>query len=93
MLTKPERRLKAEEVLKHPWLQEKDAKKTDKPLKLNYHLLRNFRNSEKLKKVALTFIASQMSETEISELSKLFGKLDKNGDGVLTFEELKAGIL
>jgi calcium-dependent protein kinase len=39
----------------------------------------------------LTFIASQLSEQEISELGKLFKQLDKNGDGVLTIEEIKQG--
>jgi len=45
-----------------------------------------------LKKVALTFIASQLSENEISDLGKLFRQLDDNGDGVLTIEEIKAGL-
>jgi len=63
-----------------------------KPLPLNFGSLKSFRNSEKLKKAALTYIASQMSEIEISGLSKLFEALDKNGDGVLTFEEIKGGL-
>lgn len=92
MLCKPDKRLTAEQVLKHPWMVLKVDKKDEKPLKLNYQMLRNFRNAEKLKKVALTFIASQMSEIEISELANLFHKLDKNGDGVLTFEEMQAGL-
>jgi len=40
----------------------------------------------------LTFIASQLSENEISELGKLFRHLDKNGDGVLTIDEIKEGL-
>ena len=91
MICKPDRRLKAPDVLQHPWMTEKLDKKDEKPLKLNYQALRNFRNAERLKKVALTFIASQMSENEIGELSALFHKLDKNGDGVLTFEEMQSG--
>ena len=63
----------------------------EKPLLLNFGSLKNFRNSEKLKKAALTLIASQLSESEIMELAKLFEKLDKNGDGVLSFEEIKEG--
>lgn len=91
MLCKPDRRIKAADVLKHPWMNVKTDKKDEKPLKLNYQVLKNFRSSEKLKKVALTFIAAQMSESEIGELASLFHKLDKNGDGVLTFEEMQAG--
>jgi len=59
---------------------------------LNFATLKNFRNSEKLKKASLTFIASQLSEHEISGLAKLFEKLDKDGNGTLTFEEIKAGL-
>jgi len=92
MLCKPDKRLKADAVLRHPWMVAKLDKKDEKPLKLNYQMLRHFRNSEKLKKVALTFIASQMSESEIGGLAAIFHKLDKNGDGVLTFEEMQAGL-
>ena len=90
LITKPEKRLKAGAILAHPWMIEKQATE-EKPLLLNFGSLKNFRNSEKLKKAALTFIASQLSESEIMELAKLFERLDKNGDGVLTFDEIKAG--
>jgi len=91
LLVKPEKRYKAGEILQHPWMLEKDEG-ASKPLPLNFGSLKSFRNSEKLKKAALTYIASQMSEIEISGLSKLFEALDKNGDGVLTFEEIKGGL-
>jgi len=81
LLVKPEKRYKAGEILQHPWMLEKDEG-ASKPLPLNFGSLKSFRNSEKLKKAALTYIASQMSEIEISGLSKLFEALDKNGDGV-----------
>jgi len=91
MLTKPEKRVKAGDILLHPWMLEKEVP-NEKSLQLNFGSLKNFRNSEKLKKAALTYIASQLSESEISGLSKLFENLDKNGDGVLTFEEIKSGL-
>lgn len=68
-----------------------EADKDEKPLNLNFQLLKNFTNAQRLKKIAMTVIASQMSEDEIMELSNTFNKLDKNGDGVLTFEEFQAG--
>jgi calcium-dependent protein kinase len=91
MLTKPEIRVKAGDILLHPWMTEKSAE-GEKPLQVNFGSLKNFRNSEKLKKAALTYIASQLSESEISGLSRTFEGLDKNGDGVLTFEEIKGGL-
>lgn len=91
MLCKPSDRLNAAGVLNHPWMLQEENK-DDQPLSLNFQSLKGFTNAQKLKKVALTAIAQQMSESEILELSRQFTKLDKNGDGVLTFEEMKAGI-
>ena len=91
MISKPSKRLKANQVLEHPWMKS-EIKQEVANLKLNWNTLKQFQNHQKLKKVALTYIASQLSDNEISELGKLFKSLDKNGDGVLTVEEIKAGI-
>ena len=90
MLVKPSVRLTSSQILKHPWMNE-DKNLMNSNLKLNWNTLKSFNNYDKLKKVALTYIASQLSEREITELGKLFKKIDKNGDGVLTIDEMKAG--
>lgn len=90
MLVKPTQRLTAFQVLNHPWLKE-DKNLASSNLRMNWGSLKNFNNYDKLKKVALTYIASQLSENEITEMGKLFKKIDKNGDGVLTIDEMKAG--
>lgn len=59
---------------------------------MNFQSLKGFTGFNKLKKVTLTYIASQLSEQEISELGKLFKQLDKNGDGVLAIEEVRQGL-
>ncbi len=93
MLTSAEKRLSAEQVLQHDWFKIQEGKEeSHAPLKLNFQALKNFRNAEKMKKVALTYIASQLSEHEILELNKLFHKFDKNHDGTLTYKELQTGI-
>ncbi len=69
------------------------ASKDEIVLNLNYQSLQNFTLSNRLKKAALTVIALKMSEAEIKELSTQFTKLDKDGDGVLTFEEMEAGFI
>lgn len=71
MITKPEKRLKPAELLNHPWLKE-EIKNKGKSLPLNFNALKNFTQHHRLKKVVLTFIASQLSETEITDLGKLF---------------------
>lgn len=54
--------------------------------------LKSFQSSNRFKKVVLTFIASQMNETEIVRIGEQFQKLDKNNDGVLSVEEVKSGL-
>ncbi|CAD8093543.1 unnamed protein product [Paramecium primaurelia] len=90
MICKPEKRIKSHDVLIHPWMKQQHP--AGSFLSVNYQSLKNFTNFNKLKKVTLTYIASQLSEQEITELGKLFKQLDKNGDGVLTMEELTHGL-
>ena len=59
LITKPERRLTAEEALNHPWIKHQAAHSGDKELKVeNLKALHNFMGTERLKKAALTLIAS-----------------------------------
>lgn len=44
-----------------------------------------------MKKTALTFIASRIPEDQIEDLRESFIKIDINGDGQITLEELKKG--
>ena len=48
--------------------------------------------NNKLQQAALTAVAVQASPDDIKELRETFKALDKNGDGSITFEELKAGL-
>jgi len=47
--------------------------------------MKSFSNASKMKKACLTYIASQLSDSEISKLSEAFEKLDKDSNGILTF--------
>jgi calcium-dependent protein kinase len=91
MLTKPEKRLTAGQILEHAWFKLDKNKKTVAH-NLNLGHLREFTNTSKLKKAVLTCMASQLSEHEIMDLRNIFLELDKNGDGTLTMEELAEGI-
>jgi calcium-dependent protein kinase len=90
MLTKPEKRLSAGEILEHAWFK-LDKNKKQGNHNLNLAHLREFTNSSKLKKAVLTCMASQLSEHEIMDLRNIFLELDTNGDGTLTMEELSQG--
>jgi len=80
-------------VLSHPWFEiiatggKSDILKADFGKKL-----RDFRGVAKLKKVALTMIATQMSDKEVSELKATFEAMDANNDGTLTIQEITEGM-
>ena len=79
------KRFSAEKVLQHPWLNT-DLSPQNTPennqVKLNLSGIQTFYRGQKLKRCARSFIASQLSESEIQGLSKLFLSFDKDGDGL-----------
>jgi len=54
--------------------------------------LKSFRAQNKLKKMALTFIAQELNDDKIKDLKEMFLSLDKDGDGTLTVEEVTDGL-
>jgi len=59
LITRPEKRLTAEEALKHKWVRALTRKKQDKKIlkKLNVKNMKSFQKAEKIKQVALMAIA------------------------------------
>ena len=57
MITLPEKRLTASEVLDHPWVQ-KTGQNSDVQLNINMNQLKGFQSSGRMKKAVLTYIAS-----------------------------------
>ncbi|KAI0497490.1 hypothetical protein KFK09_020719 [Dendrobium nobile] len=88
----PKRRLKAHEVLCHPWVQV-NGLAPDKPLdSAVLSRLKQFSAMNKLKKMALRIIAESLSEDEIAGLKEMFKMIDTDNSGYITFDELKAGL-
>lgn len=83
-------RLTPKEALHHPWVKNKDSNFSVP--KQHLDRLKNFQKSTRLKKAALTYLASRTNDEDISEEMKLFVKLDKNKDGYITLKELKEGM-
>ncbi len=91
MLTfNPADRINAREALNDKWIQNNAAQGS-----INQKTLKNladFSTRNKLKQAILTFIVTQMTSTaEKDELQRTFQSLDKDGNGVLTKEELIEG--
>ncbi|KAL3683798.1 hypothetical protein R1sor_001820 [Riccia sorocarpa] len=88
----PAKRLKAHQVLSHPWIQEEGVA-PDKPIDPAVQSrLKQFSAMNKLKKMALRVIADNLSEEEIAGLKEMFKMMDTDNSGTITFEELKAGL-
>ena len=93
MLSDPLNRLTAEQVLSHPWLKKQlsnDTKSTG--IKINFNTFKTYSGANKLSRAVLTYIASRLTDSEVKKLKDAFQKIDVNGDGMLTLEELKNAI-
>jgi len=83
----PKRRMKLEDALQHPWVQGKDASDT-KVSEDVMRVLRQFNTQSKLKKAITKTLAANMGEEPEKKIRDQFDRLDKNGDGALSAEEL-----
>ena len=59
---------------------------------MNISNFKSFQKAEKIKQVALMAIAVQSDPNDIVELKKIFMELDRNGDGMISFDELQGGL-
>jgi len=87
-----ESRLKAHQVLCHPWIREEGVA-SDRPIDPAVQSrLKQFSAMNKLKKIAIRVIAESLSEEEIAGLKEMFKMMDTDGSGAISFEELKEGL-
>ncbi|CAI9753895.1 unnamed protein product [Fraxinus pennsylvanica] len=88
----PKKRLTAQQVLDHPWVQ--NAKKASNvPLgDIVRARLKQFSVMNRFKKKALRVIAEHLTVEEAEVIRDMFMLMDTNNDGKVTYEELKAGL-
>lgn len=88
----PKNRLTAKQVLEHPWIQ--NAKKASNvPLgDIVRTRLKQFSLMNRLKKKALRVIAEHLTIEEVEVIRDMFALMDTDGDGKVTYQELKAGL-
>ncbi|XP_059641288.1 calcium-dependent protein kinase 10-like [Cornus florida] len=88
----PRKRLNAQQVLEHPWIQ--NAKKAPNvPLgDIVRTRLKQFSMMNRFKKKALRVIAEHLSVQEVEVIREMFAVMDTDNDGKVTYEELKTGL-
>eukprot|EP00920_Eleutheroschizon_duboscqi_P036861 GHVT01088497.1.p1 GENE.GHVT01088497.1~~GHVT01088497.1.p1 ORF type:complete len:625 (+),score=71.35 GHVT01088497.1:616-2490(+) len=87
-------RLTAEQAMRHPWFVMYAASSVSKPLGIDIlSKFKRFQGLSRLKKLALTIIAQNSDDHDIENLKEAFTQLDLKGDGVLTVDEIRRGIL
>ena len=92
MIAPEEKRINAHDVLEHKWFKYTKEKSYEK-LNLSFKNFVDFVNSNDLKKLVLTFIASRLNNNEIKNLNKIFKALDKENNGSISLLELKNGLI
>ena len=90
----PKKRLSSSQVLAHPWFETfKGKKKTDKKIAQSaLDNMKRFKRNKQFEQATISFIINQLiTKEERNELMKQFLEWDKNGDGVLSKEEILEG--
>jgi calcium-dependent protein kinase len=88
LVTNPAERLTASEVLQHPWITRKDQ--AANPLSsTSLTNIASFARNCKLKKKLLEHLTRDASDSAVAELQKAFKAADLNGDGILSYSEIR----
>jgi calcium-dependent protein kinase len=93
----PQKRINAEECLNHPWIKSSESLKANNvDSKYFEYVIKNmcdFNAKEKLQQATIAYIVHFLyTSQEIDTLKNVFKQLDKDGDGILSYSELKNGI-
>ncbi len=92
MLSDPDVRPTAEEVLQNSWVKDLAPNSNESILKLNPSSLKTYGNASKFEKAVATFICSRLKDEDVEHLKEVFMAIDKNGDGHLSLEEMIEGM-
>lgn len=95
----PNKRISAEQALKHSWFKENKSKeiynqiKDEATIKKMIHNLKNYRCDSVIQETALAYLVHNYpTMTDVINACKLFSQIDVNGDGKITQEEFLNGL-
>ena len=90
----PAKRITAEEAWIDPWIQNYSRKEKVAPnsYKIPVENIKNYMGRQKFQHATIAFLVHQASSTDmVKDLRKIFHEFDKNGDGQLSYDEVKEG--
>ena len=90
----PKERPSAKQILKHPWFSQFKTKKSynKKLAKTALENMKHFKKNKRFEQATINYIINQLiTKEERADLEKQFVEWDKNGDGVLSKEEIIEG--
>lgn len=88
------KRLSLDKVLSHPWFTVQNLRTRQLSGQVARRVLanmKNFSNLDHFYSICVAAVARQLDSRNLNEVHKVFCNLDRNGDGVLTLEEVKEG--
>mmetsp|Transcript_46470 Transcript_46470/g.85141 ORF Transcript_46470/g.85141 Transcript_46470/m.85141 type:complete len:713 (-) Transcript_46470:33-2171(-) len=89
----PQQRYTAEQTMRHTWIKDVAPAAHERPLQLQeLGKMKAYGRENKLKKRAMQVVARELQTDQIQQLQDTFCSLDKDGDGSVTFAELRYGI-
>lgn len=90
----PKKRYTSLQAFEHPWVK-RQVDEESKNLQVDAEVFENIGrvlDAQSLKKTILLFIATQIPEEEIKVLKSIFVKIDKNGNGLISKDEMLLGM-
>ena len=80
----------AQEALQHEWIKSQSSCIEEvKHDSGRCGTFKKFMGLQKLKKAALGYIATNLTQAEVGNLGEIFKKIDKDGDGSMTLKEIE----
>eukprot|EP00743_Colponemidia_sp_Colp-15_P012646 GILK01014465.1.p1 GENE.GILK01014465.1~~GILK01014465.1.p1 ORF type:complete len:373 (+),score=78.58 GILK01014465.1:146-1120(+) len=95
LVVDPAARLTAEQALRHPWIVSLQVNQPVPTATLSGDVLRSmkrFAESARLKRAALSILAYSLSDKDIVQLELVFKAIDKDHDGLLSYDEFEQGL-
>ncbi|EGR28131.1 hypothetical protein IMG5_182680 [Ichthyophthirius multifiliis] len=94
LVRNPKKRISAMESYNHVWVQQEVSREMANLVisQSAFKGLEKICNLKQIKKTLLVYMATQIQEKDVENLKKIFLKIDTNGNGMISEEELLLGI-